>query len=1808
MSMFCDRSKDDQEKQLTLAEQRSTLRKKAVINGEKLRLPPEEKITPREDNLRDLQAVLVRALLRRHYQEREVMLSVLQDPSLEELVEAAAVMPPEQAVRRLKELSTKREALNLDDKADNEEQTYIFEEAGAIRAAGKVTSLSRELARTVLLAEACPHLLAELQDLQDMELAQLYLRLQDMSTTEVSGQIDVEVLARKNNYCNLVMKVFTKFDGESSQDFDKLVEQKYRRLLDLLVEECVCQQHGGKKAWDKLGHKQKVKAKSALLAKAVELWDSGNESSLPSWVDPKFRILQSFSYLVGADRKDYRESLANSGSGGTLVEGKSVKAEDSAGPETVSELHKRYKIEAGYLRDYLEGMLDDVPTDEDKQLLHNRLLWEITLLASAQDFSSASLIVGLAERQTIDMTGRLEHDRMRYQMLGGNLSTSKLDQLPHQSLKADKLEDIKDLQALFLKTLHHKHADEWRMMMALLSSERLRMLQEVVSVETELQRENRITQLHRQRDVTGLKEKSKQHAILEEALTVRKESVRQALVLGLSGDDQSESHVQISDGDVLTRLMAQLLQFQLVEAQVYLEAFAVEDVGDIRDNQAAILNEVSQGHVTNVASVAFTGLTSQTLRPTAGQGDDPDDVQIKQAVDGKYDALRDQLLIQALINQMGEAEWNRLSDLERQRLLMELKLRERRLRREGKYDEAAALLGKLQSDDENIRRLIEDTRAEHERKLRERLERRRARLAEGMSEEECDDLEAEEMAAEEEEERERKKNILLYLDQCSDQEKADLLRRLGELGDDHEKARQRHLELIRQRREERRLRQEGTLDTAAMLMGISQDQHNKSNLSKEEERNRQQELARQRLEMARQQRQLQGDNLVRGETIHLPGGIDGDKDQPGEGKVDDAVLSVLDKRHAKERDTLIKLLDDHSDGENRDEARVMTDDELRDKLEEQKELFNLWRESESRAPGDGEKILAESVALSVEWKRRDLEKDGQLASDEDVKVALLTQLQEVQEAEAGQTMLALIDVDEERASEILHNQKQRLSSPGHDNLATVLLEFSTEGEGQKGHGEDEDLDEGEKKVVQALEKKYDAMKDKLLMEALMREMGEAEWSRLSDLERQKKLVELKMREKRLRREGRMDEIAQLLGDFADDSDKLSQFLGQSAEDQKRRLQEKLELRKRLREEKEAKGETIDDETLDDLVEEEDKKMQRKNILANLDMQFEAEKAALLSGLKNQSDQKMREKKRQMELAKLQREQRKLKKEDKFDSAAMIFALGEQNLKAQQQSIMSERDRQRELARQRLEALKQKRAAKQKGESNESNESDGKAEEGLIPEEVTDESTMVQSSLLSGLEKLQMDEQATLLNLIARVDTAKNVKGFDSSSNYDLQENLSKLQAEYQAWEAKTAKFITAQTKLGKLPSYDKSKFQKEAEKRKGEQTSILEKALSNKLELERRRLVTLRPNLTAAQIKDELSVCALTFLQKKQQKFLITTQDSIKDATVEELKQSRHTQQLAHQSGVFPALTATCFHVCATSDLADMLHSKTGAQAEDETHDLEIMLADEYNTEREELLRRGERESINVDVALKRLEDQYEQRRQAMNSDLSRQRAELRERLASKRQAADDVAWGKAAMAGQIFGTGAANFDSAKQAKKTELSRQDTLLQQKLQERRAAKEAEKARKTAEDEARRIAELEKAEAADRVASPAVDRRFSSPMLTRERTALDVTVSEDEKQAKYDQLLEQQSFKHNQMIAQQARQEMMLKKRLENRSNKRENEVAALFSLGERQKTNLQEIKKGEQERQLAQVRERKTRLRESRSQSPTKRNLEAGPSK
>ena len=58
------------------------------------------------------------------------------------------------------------------------------------------------------------------------------------------------------------------------------------------------------------------------------------------------------------------------------------------------------------------------------------------------------------------------------------------------------------------------------------------------------------------------------------------------------------------------------------------------------------------------------------------------------------------------------------------------------------------------------------------------------------------------------------------------------------------------------------------------------------------------------------------------------------------------------------------------------------------------------------------------------------------------------------------------------------------------------------------------------------------------MEALMNQMGKKEWDDLSEQERQNRLAKMRQLERKLRREGKYDELAKLIGDAAKDSDLL----------------------------------------------------------------------------------------------------------------------------------------------------------------------------------------------------------------------------------------------------------------------------------------------------------------------------------------------------------------------------------------------------------------------------------------------------------------------------------------------------------------------------------------------------------------------------------------------------------------------------------------------------------------------------------------------
>ncbi|RMX39987.1 hypothetical protein pdam_00022972 [Pocillopora damicornis] len=664
--------------------------------------------------------------------------------------------------------------------------------------------------------------------------------------------------------------------------------------------------------------------------------------------------------------------------------------------------------------------------------------------------------------------------------------------------------------------------------------------------------------------------------------------------------------------------------------------------------------------------------------------------ELLQALEEKYDTLRDKLLLEALEKQMGAAEWAHLSERERQARLAKLKLQERRLRQQGRFDDAAALLGEGLKNAETLQALLGENRQRYLERLKERLERRQKRLEEGLDPDEEDE---ETMRLLNEEEAVSTGNILKDLQNRFDEEKDALLRGLQEEQDRKAAEKRRQAELVRLKREKRQAEQESRFDEAALVLGLAE--RNRQNLEEKlrRDRERQEQLARERL--ARRKR--------RGKPEEQE-----DDDEPDPDKDDlqgwqDAVLKSLERKHRAEQEFLMGLLQDESSESMREEARTVSEDDRLKRLSELKgkrEELDLGVKADQLLHVD---ILDMAAAYKFEVQRYRLgsEKEGEV-NDEEVTVAMMADLQEEQDKESAG---------------VLGNLQEKVGGT-REKTVNFLLEYD-------GTGSDKDL-------ISALDQKYDALKDKLLLEAIKKQLGDAEWAQLSEQERQKRLVKLKLEERRLRKEGQLDELHRLLGEGFEMDANLRKLMGEN----KARYEEKLKERLAKRRERLAQGLTPDD---DDEAELEDGEAEGegvtdlKAILEDMDKRYEEEKEALMRSLQGKDEHFMSERQRQAELARLKREKLKAKQEDKFITAALVLGLAEKQKAAVEERLRQDRLRQEQLARERLEQLRNRKRAKEQ-----------EAEEKLVTD---GEVSVLQEAVMKALERKHQDERQALLDVL-----------------------------------------------------------------------------------------------------------------------------------------------------------------------------------------------------------------------------------------------------------------------------------------------------------------------------------------------------------------------------------------------------------------------------------------------------------------------------
>ncbi|XP_078596993.1 uncharacterized protein LOC144873475 isoform X1 [Branchiostoma floridae x Branchiostoma japonicum] len=1310
-----------------------------------------------------------------------------------------------------------------------------------------------------------------------------------------------------------------------------------------------------------------------------------------------------------------------------------------------------------------------------------------------------------------------------------------------------------------MRILQRKHEKERAFLSKLLQDRSRQDLWDAATVMSSVQKQERLLELtsalrSAERGKGGTGEYKK---VLQEAAIVKFHSRKSSL--------EKEKGVSVSDDDVVVSVLKDLYHEQDKDQKNVIEQSAVMGEPTLAGVQKQCLELLKQGRSENVSVVVL----APEVTKEAGQDE------LIDALEGKYDALRDKLIAEALAKQMGEAEWALLSEQERQARLIKMKLEQRKLRQEGRQEEADAILAQLLKDQQNLESLMGDTKAEQERKLKERLARRRRRLEEGMSEEEAERLEQEEIRQEEEEKRKQlSANILADLEKRYEEEKEALLASLKTADAQVDSERKRQAELTRLRLEQRRARQEDNFEAAAIVMGLAQS----SEAAKEKERARQEQLARERLD-ERRRRRKEG----QGRVEHTEEAVPVPEDEEDALGWQEAVVREMERKHAEEREKLVELLQTEgaSGSSGRQKAQAVTEQDRQDRLFELGEIRRDWREQSSaelsETQDEQEEIFEESTALRVECCLVTLQSaaEGKTLSDDDVHVSLLADLQQHQDKESQYLLQDLAAKTVATLKQLKTVQYRARADRWYDNVAAVLLT------GGRPKSPEEGGSEGE--LVKALEDKYDALRDKLIMQALIDTMGEAEWAALSEKERQARLVKMKLQERRLRQQGKFDEAAALLGEGIKNQEELARLLGEARADQKKQLEERLARRQQLKAEREAEGLATDDATLDEIQEEEEKRNLPKNILAELQNNFDAEKEALLASLRGQDERFDSERKRQLELARLRREQKRLNQEDKFDSAAIVFSIARRNEAAKEANVEKDRERQKQLAQERLAARKKKKQEQADLTNREAlaerlrqEEEDQRLEEEEEKTKIAEEGAVgLQVAVLTELEKKHSAERDVLMQLVQAAEGNQAGRAeVNKMADEELTSNLESLRYQRQAWRQRVAEGeeVTDVSERAKVQS---------------EQNHFLGQAVLIAMEGKSRELTPQSEGKTPEEVVGEASVLLLAELQQKQEAEG-NALNSVLSGSLEEdmLKSLKDDQRRARREGWLDNLAAVVLGQASdaqdrpgTTDSTSSREEKAiSGQEEKQMQELD----DELEQQKQELIKKGQLgEDIDVDAAMAELEKQYKAKKEALSSDMARQRAQLKERLAARKAKRENQMY-EEDMAAAMIQRASQQAAHLSQMAAADKAKHGDKLQERLEARREARRLAAEAKKKEEEEQKRKKSEKG---------AMPPGFS---MQREKTVINVDLSKEKQNEILESLRSDKEKAERKLIREKERASIQVQHKLEQRRKTRVSAAQEVFTLGERQKTILEKTQHEDRQRQLTMVKERLDKVKYERT--------------
>lgn len=797
----------DNVRQRDLAKRRTQLRSQRLQQNQVYEKQMITALDPTHGDTTGWQLCYLREVLARQEGEREHLLQFLQDDSMDDLREAAAMMAESETKARLAELHTKRRRLDLSNQDDQEEYTSILEEAVAIRYVCKKQQIQKETRREPTKDDVTVSILKDLQEEQDNEIAAILENLLNLSEEDLRDLRTEEREKRENRAVPNVLIVLTQSESKThQQELLTALQHKYESVQAALLTETLIHKHG-EAAWNKMADKEKQQQLRALTQEVELLRREGNNVGLIEVLEG-FHLDKTFSSIMGVHRFLFLELVRDT--------------EEDWIPEPTEEeqimknpllnLWLRFESEKKNILQKLKGLDEEYMGEQDQLICIVRLTRETLLSQNSGRFLVSATVVGLAERQMEEGKPRMTGDKARYERVARHKMSSTTKKTSYRDQVSREPGLLAQMNAV-MELLEFKHLSEQDQFKLLVEMSADNKMQQEVMMMSQQQRKDQLSRLLSKRESIA-KEKQKEHdIILQEGFVIKRELYRQRM----SSDQKAEA----TDKEIHEVMMAELILAQNREAERLLQKLMPKDAEELQKMQIVQINDRKLNSRDNLAHVVLS--PEMCLDVTTDTEAD-----LMEALEGKYDALRDKLLAEALIKQLGESEWQRLSELERQKKMMELKLKERQLRREGKFDEISQILGDALENQETLKRLMGENKEEQQRKLRERLERKKKRLAQGMSEAKCNELERQEIEEEEEEERKGRKNILLELEHHFEKEKAELLRQIGEGDDRLSKEKARQLQLMKLKRAERRARNEDKFDSAALVLGLAEEHKKKT--------------------------------------------------------------------------------------------------------------------------------------------------------------------------------------------------------------------------------------------------------------------------------------------------------------------------------------------------------------------------------------------------------------------------------------------------------------------------------------------------------------------------------------------------------------------------------------------------------------------------------------------------------------------------------------------------------------------------------------------------------------------------------------------------------------------------------------------------------------------------------------------------------------------------------------------------------------------------------------------------------------------